>query len=356
MLKQLSHYTDGQLEYLLARVREIAALGDEAALIETDKLVWEIMGDEEEGGSYVASLSPPGESAPQPQGGVHDPSGYGDYARLSRIGSSHERFKRYIQGGILNQWIILQFERNINGVDDYGVLVDTEDEHWARLMSECQESIDQAWEVLLRKTLGGCSARTFKNIASVASMMTDLEQIVEGYTQRHVLTDEMKQMIHTAKERGARFRWGKKTADADVAEKAGYVGKAVGLRREAEALLGQDWAMVFGGEEPPKREAVTEEDSDVEDLALNEANTDGGDVVMPGHEPEIMLTTVYCPDCNMTYELESASYPGGRESAPLTCPDCEKLLGGTFESGWTVEKRTEGDTRKKWSVGPPRRF
>ena len=364
MLKQLSHYSDGQLEYLLARVREIAALGEEAALIETDKLVWEIMGDEEEGGSYVASLTPDSDTTPQPVFPLYDltPS-LGRH--LYHVEYSHERFKEHLRNGTLNYWIVFHFDNDINGNNVNWPAIDLDDERWARLIKECQDSLNQAWQLLVPKTLKECASWSFKNIASVSSMMTSLEQVIEGYTQHHALTDEMKQMIYTSKQRGARFRWAKKIGDAEVAEAAGYVGKAVGIRKEAKALLVRDWAMVFKGEEPPneeppKEETVVEEEADADGVETNaadiESDMSGYDLVMPGHEPEIVLTTVYCPDCNMTYELEAASYPGGRESAPLTCPDCEKLLGGNFESDWTVERRTEGDTRKKWSVGPPRRF
>src|SRR5229473_484909 len=41
MLKRLSELNEERLAYFLARIREIALLGDEAALIETDKLIWE---------------------------------------------------------------------------------------------------------------------------------------------------------------------------------------------------------------------------------------------------------------------------------------------------------------------------
>jgi hypothetical protein len=71
---------------------------------------------------------------------------------------------------------------------------------------------------------------------------------------------------------------------------------------------------------------------------------DGNYSGMPGHEPEIGFTTKYCPDCNITYELRSVAYPGGRESEPLACPDCHKLLGGNIETESTVIKRTSGDT------------
>ena len=66
------------------------------------------------------------------------------------------------------------------------------------------------------------------------------------------------------------------------------------------------------------------------------------DGLFPGHEPEIGFTITYCPDCNITYTFRSVSYPGGRESEPITCPDCRKPLGGNIETDSTVESRTPG--------------
>lgn len=62
------------------------------------------------------------------------------------------------------------------------------------------------------------------------------------------------------------------------------------------------------------------------------------------HAPEIGFTTVYCPDCDITFELRPVSYPGGRESEPLACPDCHRPLGGSIETESTVSKRTHGNT------------
>lgn len=252
MLKQLSYYTDGQLDYLLARIREVAALGDEAALIETDKLVWEIMGDEEEGGGYVASLTPAGDSPPQPVVPFHDQPAHDLGRHLHYIEYSHERFREHLRNGTLNYWIVFHFDTDINGNNVNWPPLDLDDERWARLIKECQDSLSQAWQIVVPKTLKECASWPFKNIASVSSMMTSLEQVVEGYTQHHALTEEMQQVMREAKERGARFRWGKKISDAKVAEAAGYVGKATGIRKEAEALLAKDWAMVFAGEALPE--------------------------------------------------------------------------------------------------------
>lgn len=252
MLKHLSHYTHGQLDYLLARIREVAALGDEAALIETDKLVWEIMGDDEEGGGYVASLTPAGDSPPQPTVPFYDQPAHALERRISHIEFSHECLKRHLRDGPLNHWIVLQFDRDINGDQNYWRPMDLEDERLVLLMGEYQKSLDDAWQIVVPKTIKECASWPFKNIASVSSMMTSLEQVVGGYTQHHALTDEMKQMIREAKERGARFRWGKKISDAEVAEAAGYIGKATGIRKEAEALLAKDWVMVFAGEDLPE--------------------------------------------------------------------------------------------------------
>ena len=250
MLRQLSHCTDTQLEYLLARVREIAALGDEAALIETDKLVWEITEEEGEWGETMERAAPGEGGVYQPGIGVLDQPSFVLERRMETISAWLKQFQDNSRDSRINHWLVLRFEGFLNESRVFDVPVDLEDERWVRLMNKCSHSVDQVWGVVLSKTLEECSSWTFKNIASVTSMMTDLEQAVGGYTQHHSLTDDMKQTIRTAKERGARFRWNKKIADAGVAEKAGYAGKAAGLRREAEALLVQDWAMVFPGEEP----------------------------------------------------------------------------------------------------------
>ena len=252
MLRQLSHCTDTQLEYLLARVREIASLGDEAALIETDKLVWEITEEEGEWGETMERTAPEQETPYQPGIPFQQQPAFVFERRMDTVKLWLRQFQGNVRDSRINHWVVLRFEQFLNESKEFSVPVDLEDTRWVQLMNECQDSVNQVWEVVLTKTLGECSSRTFKNIASVTSMMTDLEQTVGGYIQRHALTDEMKQMIHTAKERGARFRWSKKIADAGVAERAGYLGKAAGLRREAEALLVQDWAMVFPCEVPPE--------------------------------------------------------------------------------------------------------
>ena len=53
------------------------------------------------------------------------------------------------------------------------------------------------------------------------------------------------------------------------------------------------------------------------------------------HEPEVCYVTPFCPDCDMTFLFHEVSYPGGRESEPLICPDCSRDLGGRVETETT---------------------
>ncbi len=66
-----------------------------------------------------------------------------------------------------------------------------------------------------------------------------------------------------------------------------------------------------------------------------------------GHHPEVGTTTVFCAACNFTYTLGWSSQPGGRESEPITCPDCKAPLGGYIETEWTLENRQVGDTGER---------
>ena len=248
MLKSLSRYSETQLTYLLERVREIAALGDEAALIETDKMVWEIM--EEEGGlDDIVDTS----ALPPPQGGEDHTEWQRNYdqgQRFYHVQYVLRQVQKAIEDHSIDFWdlsrlksaVIHQDHRDFNG---------SEDQEWEKVKAEGGALLDDAYEMVMNKVLDRASSRQFKNIASVGAMIDHIDRVTEGCADVRPLTDEYAQRVRAAKERGARFRWGKKIADAEVAEAAGFMGKATSLRREAVALLVQDWAMVFDGEKPP---------------------------------------------------------------------------------------------------------
>ena len=86
-------------------------------------------------------------------------------------------------------------------------------------------------------------------------IMTREEMIeaTEFLAQKGKLTPELQQRIQQGRERAARFRAEKKLADARVAEAAGRSQTSVRLKKEATALLAQDWEAFFPGETPPSK-------------------------------------------------------------------------------------------------------
>ncbi|MCA1631826.1 MAG: hypothetical protein LC785_15435 [Acidobacteria bacterium] len=106
-----------------------------------------------------------------------------------------------------------------------------------------------------------CLAATFTTSASVKSILRKLNQTEDELKRGKKLTDALKQKIRKGKERAAWYRAKKKLDEARVAEAGGNIIKHDKYRREAEALLRQDWSVIFPSEQSP--------DVDSFDSALN---------------------------------------------------------------------------------------
>ena len=239
MPKRLSGVDEVQLGYFLERVREIAAVGEEAAPIEMDKFLWEILKAEEDDEEEEESIDEVTTSYP------------GD-AEIQRQNAREflQPFRRKVKEKSVHSYDVRFFRDSLKGRvyrDGRG----TDDPELGRLMAEGLALAAQAVRVSLERELDECLTRTFSNVMSVGNMLDSLDRELRLFLEDNDLTQDLAASIRKIKERGARFRWNKKRSAADVAEKVGSVGKAAGLRREADAVLVQDWEMVFPGEVPP---------------------------------------------------------------------------------------------------------
>lgn len=233
MLKRLSGYTDDQLAYLLARVREISALGDEAALIETDKLVFEI----EDSQIELAVPSP----AVVEQSEVE---AYGNQ-RAWNVHSRLVRLREQFERKHLGRWELVGLQQDVMYMDRHDLWEGREG-----LRSKSKAFLEEAWPQVVQEVIEKCLNWEFKNTNSVGSMLTELNDIVRLSAEYKPLTLEEEATVRAIKERGARYRYNKKMGDAEIAEAAGTVVKAENLRKEAKAMLAQDWAKMFSGEAP----------------------------------------------------------------------------------------------------------
>jgi hypothetical protein len=123
-----------------------------------------------------------------------------------------------------------------------------------QLRATRQEALAIANELETAAHLNNIEAALHGRIANVLSaecIQEEMEEAADFFRQARNLTPELQQQIRQGQERGARYRASKKLSQAQVAEAAGRSRVTERLKKEASALLAQDWALFFPGETPP---------------------------------------------------------------------------------------------------------
>jgi predicted nucleic acid-binding protein len=115
---------------------------------------------------------------------------------------------------------------------------------------------DQAEMAALSNMIHECLMAAFTSSVSVASTVKKLTEVQVELLRRKKLTPELKQQIREGKERAARHRARKKLNDALIAKAGGSLIKYEKYKREAEAILKQDWATIFPKDQPPSFESL----------------------------------------------------------------------------------------------------
>jgi flagellin-like hook-associated protein FlgL len=110
---------------------------------------------------------------------------------------------------------------------------------------------NQAEMTAYSSVIDQCMSAAFTTNASVISTLKRLTEAQTGLLRRKTLTPELKQRIRDAKERAASHRAKRKLQESQVAKAGGSVIKYEKYRREAEAILKQDWATIFPRERVP---------------------------------------------------------------------------------------------------------
>jgi hypothetical protein len=105
-------------------------------------------------------------------------------------------------------------------------------------------------------TIDECETAPVITSLSTKSIIRRLDDAANVLRDKHRFTPEVQQKVRAIKERIARERAKKKLADAGVAEAGGSTVKAGKLRKEAAAVLKQDWASIFPNESTPDIESL----------------------------------------------------------------------------------------------------
>lgn len=129
-------------------------------------------------------------------------------------------------------------------------------ELWPRIESLRKEALEVAVQAGIRlhaDHLRACGDEIFKSTRGAQSAIEDINTSVQHLMALQALDGSLAEAARRGKERAARYRWKKKTDDAEVAEAGGNAKKAAKLRAEAVVVLRQDWAMAFPGELAPEK-------------------------------------------------------------------------------------------------------
>ena len=243
MLKCLSGVTDETLQYYLDRIREIAHLGDEAAKIEADKLIWEIFELKKSSTTHQNNHNQDGNSDDSDDDwGIED-----TLDSLKQIEKKLRKKTRifhdeieYIRDNIEE----LHDNSNITTNNKYFTKLLSIDEKAASLLSNAEinaELYDLEDSLMLQ----------IHNVSSVKSIIRRLDEHTKFFREKGNLSEEILKRIRNGKERAAWIRANKKIAEADVIAAGGALKKSASLKKEAEVLLTQDWEMAFPNENPP---------------------------------------------------------------------------------------------------------
>jgi len=226
MLGALSGLSESQLQGYLAEMRRIAALDDTPALTELDAFAW----------SLSEAIAAAGDAADS-----------GDWLGQS----SEERAARFRQE-MASARSALTPPAAIRPFDGQhlrqSAAIYCDDKEARREALTLADELDVAYA-------GAELERALRvQVASAAGLPKQFRLIdaaLETLRQHGRLAAEHEQRARAARERLARWRPQRKLDEADVAAAGENSKKAEKLRREAAAVLAQDWPRTFPGETAP---------------------------------------------------------------------------------------------------------
>jgi hypothetical protein len=129
-------------------------------------------------------------------------------------------------------------------------------EQLAQIRQEAHKLVD---ELQIRDNINfilASKTRRIYNTSSVRGILENLSSAEDVLRQKGALNDDLRQEIRRQRENCAWFRTKRKFLEIEVAEKSGNRSKAARLKREAQALLEQDWRNIFPKEQCPNIDLI----------------------------------------------------------------------------------------------------
>lgn len=242
----LTGTSDMQLGQWLDEIRKVAALSGQPALDATDQLLWSVL--EWQAHAVPATSVATSVAAPDPDlDDAWDADALANELaeQLATVHEAIARLREQVgQPASLRRWdadLLIQRAAELGRHTDRRTR-----ERFADPIAQMRVDAHQvAAAVRLavhEQAIRGADTAPIHSVRSLEAIARTLDEATAGLAATDRLTPELAALTQSARERLARYRSGKKVAEADVAEAGGSVARGGRLRREAEVLLRQDRA------------------------------------------------------------------------------------------------------------------
>lgn len=245
-MQRLSNLDDDELMRYVGKIRRIAKMDDRDAMIEVDELIHDLalhgLDDSDFASDFGFDIDIPisGQNV-----GLDEAKEY-----LQKYHRNLENYRKNMRGEYESTFL----RSNVEGLGD-----DWPDSVKEALQDDLIEAKREANEVL---DLNEClyysiviqaqgKERLIYNTQTVRSILDHLANAETRLQEMNALTDDLQQKLRQGRERCAWFRTKIKLWDVQLAENSGKRTRAFRLRKEAQALLKQDWQKIFPTEQCP---------------------------------------------------------------------------------------------------------
>jgi len=246
-MHRYTNLNDDQLKSYVEKIRRIAKMDDNEALLEVDELI------------YNLGL----------RGAVDPYTGLGAGSRndehkvdLDCARKELRDFQSMLEGGSESD-MDGELDSETGEITSVGTLADLLGTNWPKSVKDAlREELAQVRQKARRITdeqeichwsdvVLASKRRKVFNINSVKGILEDLSSAEYVLREKGALNDDLRHEIRQEREICAWFRAKRKLSEVEVAERSASTNKAARLKREAQALLEQDWSNIFPNEQCP---------------------------------------------------------------------------------------------------------
>lgn len=252
IMHQYTNLNSDELKGYLEKIRRIAKMDNDEALLEVDELI------------YNLGLR----CAVDPYTGLRIGSQKDEHSvDLDGAKKKLRQFQEMLEDGSESD-MDGELDEETGEIIDIGVLADLLGVNWPKSVKDAlQEELAQvrrkahriADEQEIRywaDVVLASKQRNIYNISSVRGILETLSSAEDVLRKKGALNDELYREIRREKERCVWLRAKRKFSEIEIAEKSGNRSKAARLKREAQALLEQDWRNIFPNEQCPNNDLI----------------------------------------------------------------------------------------------------